>query len=77
MTDLQTLQTLVAKCQGATAELLTRGTMRYREHFDDSEWTPSLRTMHVLRVNPGYRAHFEAEFDDNGSILSIGQWESL
>lgn len=40
-------------------------------------WLPSAVCTHVVRVLPGYRAHFEAEFDKDGNILSIGQWEEL
>lgn len=77
MTDLQVLQSLVAKCRGATTDLLVRGMRPFKDHFDGAEWVPQLRTDKVLRVNPGARSHFEAEFDEQGNILSIGQWESL
>jgi len=31
----------------------------------------------LVEVLPGYRAHFEAEFDNAGNIVSIGQWDEL
>ncbi len=31
----------------------------------------------LIEVMPGYRAHFEAEFDDDGNIVSIGQWDEM
>lgn len=31
----------------------------------------------LVEVLPGYRAHFEAEFDDAGNIVSIGQWDEM
>ena len=31
----------------------------------------------LVEVEPGGRAHFEAEFNDDGKILSIGQWDEL
>lgn len=30
-----------------------------------------------VQVMPGYRCHFEAEFDAQGNILNIGQWDEL
>lgn len=30
-----------------------------------------------VHVMPGYRCHFEAEFDDQGNILNIGQWDEM
>jgi hypothetical protein len=41
------------------------------------DWTPRSNTSVIVRVLPGYRAHFEAEFDGQGKLLSIGQWEEL
>ncbi len=35
------------------------------------------RATMLVEVLPGYRAHFEAEFDDTGNIVSIGQWDEL
>ncbi len=75
--DLDGLMRMVAQCRGASMDLLMRGMSRYRDHFDGAEWVPQSRADKVLRVNPGSRAHFEAEFDGQGNILSIGQWESL
>ena len=34
-------------------------------------------TATVVRVNHGYQAHFEAEFDKNGNLLTMGQWEDM
>ncbi len=31
----------------------------------------------LVEVLPGYRAHFEAEFDDADNIVSIGQWDEM
>jgi len=31
----------------------------------------------IVRVLSGYQAHFEAEFDKDGNLLSMGQWESM
>jgi hypothetical protein len=31
----------------------------------------------VVRVMGGYQAHFEAEFDKDGNLLSMGQWEYM
>lgn len=66
MTDLDQLKTLLDKAK--------------------SEWdlTPEPlncgghpKATQILRVLPGYRAHFEAEFDAQGNILTIGQWEEM
>jgi len=35
------------------------------------------RAKTLVEVMPGYRAHFEAEFDDNDNIVSIGQWDEM
>jgi len=35
------------------------------------------RATKLVEVLPGYRAHFEAEFDDAGNIVSIGQWDEM
>jgi hypothetical protein len=29
----------------------------------------------VVRVHGGYRCHFEAEFNKDGKLLSMGQWD--
>ena len=31
----------------------------------------------IVHVDWGSRCHFEAEFDDDDNIVSIGQWEEL
>ena len=33
------------------------------------------RATMLVEVLPGSQAHFEAEFDDGGNIISIGQWD--
>jgi hypothetical protein len=53
----------------------TKSQQEADERYDDAAWRPQPRCRQVLRVNPGYRAHFEAEFDEHGNILSIGQWK--
>jgi len=73
MTDLETLKALLDKCPRTNYELSNRPI---------SENTPFADEQHnnghqVLRVLPGYRAHFEAVFDKDGNILSIGQWEDM
>jgi hypothetical protein len=30
-----------------------------------------------ISVLPGYRCHFEAEFDAAGNVLNMGQWDDL
>jgi len=47
------------------------------QNYEGVDWTPNRRAATVVRVLPGYRAHFEADFDAKGNILSIGQWESM
>lgn len=49
----------------------------YVEVHEGSGWTPRANTATVVRVLPGYRAHFEAEFDEMGNAVSVGQWESM
>lgn len=34
-------------------------------------------TVKLVEVMPGYRCHFEAEFDSDDNIISIGQWDEL
>lgn len=31
----------------------------------------------LVEVMPGYRCHFEAEFDTADNIVSIGQWDEM
>ena len=31
----------------------------------------------LVEVMPGYRCHFEAEFDDDDNIVSMGQWDEM
>jgi len=31
----------------------------------------------LVEVMPGYRCHFEAEFDADDNIVSIGQWDEM
>ena len=35
------------------------------------------RATKLVEVLPGYRAHFEAEFDAEDNIVSIGQWDEM
>ena len=35
------------------------------------------RATKLIHVAPGYRCHFQAEFDDDDNIVSIGQWDEL
>lgn len=74
MTDLETFCRL-AKKAGASFEEVSRAV--YIGAYEGLEWTPSPRATVVVRVNPGYRCHFEADFDAEGNILSLGQWETL
>lgn len=74
MTDLEMLRALLKKTKAGFEEL-TRD--EHIQNYEGVEWTPSKRAATVVRVLPGYRAHFEADFDAKGNILSIGQWESM
>lgn len=31
----------------------------------------------LVEVMPGYRCHFEAEFDADDNIVSVGQWDEM
>lgn len=67
MSDLDTLKAMLDKTSTgyeATTDPLNVDTGERLAHFR-------------LRVLPGYRAHFEAEFDAAGNLLNIGQWEDL
>ena len=35
------------------------------------------RATKLVEVSPGYRCHFEAEFDGDDNIVSIGQWDEM
>lgn len=46
----------------------------------DDEWLqfePDPSTEHVMRVMPGYRCHFEVEFNIDGKLLNAGQFEDM
>lgn len=49
----------------------------YGEQVEFCEWDPSSTARIVLRVSPGDRCHFEAEFDNAGDLISIGQFEDM
>lgn len=72
MTDLETLTALLDKCPRTHYELSRRPINEVVDFVDEKH-----DAQQVLRVLPGYRAHFEATFDKDGNILSIGQWEDL
>ena len=72
MTDLETLIALLDKCPQTHYELSNRQINESTPFRDEQHPGPQ-----VLRVLQGYRAHFEATFDEHGNILSIGQWEDM
>lgn len=47
------------------------------EYSDAFYYVPETNAAIIVRVMPGYRAHFRATFDDRGNMLSAGQWESM
>lgn len=72
-TDLEAFQALLYKAR-TSFDMVPRSAVA---GDDNRGWTPSPACTSVIRVMPGYRAHFEAAFDKDGNILSIGQWEEL
>lgn len=63
MTDLDQFLTLLRKS-------LTNHDIRTHDFHSKGAKT-------LVEVLPGYRAHFEAEFDDADNIISIGQWDEI
>lgn len=67
MTDLETFLDLLKKADSDVAVNPEAG----------EEYAEDARGGTVVRVLPGFRAHFEATFDAAGSIKSVGQWEDM
>ncbi len=65
MTDLDQFRTFLQK---------TNTPHDFRTHDLHSKAEGATVLIEVLR---GYRAHFEAEFDNDGNIISIGQWDEM
>lgn len=63
MTDLQQFLALLQKSD------TPHGVRTHDFHFP--------KTTKLVQVWPGYRCHFEAEFDEDGNIVSIGQWDEM
>ena len=63
MTDLEQFLALLAKAEAG-----------YSIRTDDLHMK---RATKLVEVHGGYRCHFEAEFDDDDNIISIGQWDEM
>ena len=63
MTDLEQFLALVKKA-GQCYEMRTTDLL-------------DARATKLVEVAKGYGCHFEAEFDDDGNIVSIGHWDEM
>lgn len=76
MTDLQQLEALLAKAKGTNWSTEIAGDESFE--FARGGGTIASKNCHTrVHVMPGYRCHFEAEFDAAGNILNIGQWDEI
>lgn len=71
-TDLETFKCLLSKTN-ASIRVSSPGD----EDHDFGAEIVSKQCQFRVRVFPGYRCHFEAEFDASGNILNIGQWDEM
>jgi hypothetical protein len=66
MTDLEMFKKLLKKADAS-----------FSSEKPEREEYITRSTATIIRVMPGYRAHFEACFDKKGNIENIGQWEDM
>ena len=74
MSDRDVFVALLSKIPDASYEELTKGVdPEFGKYGEIADARCAIR----ISVNPGYRAHFEVEFDSAGTILNMGSWDEL